>query len=161
MAAIFQGGPALGAEAPPGEGVGDRARQYREAVSLVRQGKGAEARSILTGLVATQPDYLEARIALGRLHLNAKELAEAEAQFRAVLDRAPGSPRALLGLAEVLGVTGHLDEAIALATRAVASHPRPAFAHRMLGGLYEARGEQEKALTEYKAALRLLLRSGR
>jgi predicted O-linked N-acetylglucosamine transferase (SPINDLY family) len=108
--------------------------------------------------VTTAAPYREAgdqalQVALG--HHQAGRLAEAEALYRQVLDRAPDHPDALHFLGVLAGQAGRPDRAIALIGRAIAAQPANALYHSNLGEVYRRSGELDRALDHFRRALEL------
>ena len=78
------------------------------------QGKHEHALAIgeLERALALEPDFEEAAAELGYAHLMAGDFSAAEAQFRRMLERRPGSSEARFGLACVHAKTGKYGEAL-------------------------------------------------
>lgn len=58
-------------------------------------------------------------------------------------------------LAEHLGQSGKLDEALAIAQMNVEFHPADSYSRMMLGGIHAARGEKPKAIAAFKKAVEI------
>jgi tetratricopeptide (TPR) repeat protein len=105
----------------------------------------------------------DARLARAFVRLEQSRYAEAEADFRAALSGSKAA-RALLGLSELLTLTGRYAEAITVAQRALAGRAEPSEAALAEARALRATGEVEAALSriagvaanERSAALRLL-----
>ena len=91
-----------------------RAGQCQEAVRVCREG------------LAHHPDYLSARVTLGRALLGLGQLDQASAELSGVLRTAPENLAALRGLAEVFELRGLHAEALARYRTALALAPHDA-----------------------------------
>jgi len=70
---------------------------------------GDEAVELLIDGIGKNPDFLAARLTLGRWYLQGNKFAEALEQFSGVLEKAPGNNFARKGLAEASGSLGHIS----------------------------------------------------
>ena len=104
-----------------------RAGQFESAIETSRAG------------LATHPDYLSARVTLGRALLQLGRLAEAREELEIVLQTSPENLAAIRGLAEIHHQQGALPEAIATYERALMLAPNDP--------------ELERAVTELNQAL--------
>lgn len=91
---------------------------YRSAVADRLAGRPGDAVPKLEQVLAARPDDVDARLNLGLSLLALGRLDEAEAAFRAVLDRSPGYGDAWIGLARVEQRRGDLDAARDMADEA-------------------------------------------
>jgi len=82
------------------------AEEYRGA------GRTAEAIRTLEKGIQVHPNYISARVALGRAYLEAGRTADAEAQFTGVLALDPGNLVAARSVAEILRARGDRAEAL-------------------------------------------------
>jgi tetratricopeptide (TPR) repeat protein len=89
-----------------------RAGQFQEAVRVSREG------------LAHHPDYLSARVTLGRALIGLEHLDQAAAELSGVLRTAPENLAALRGLAEIQQRRGFTDEALEYYSAALALAPR-------------------------------------
>jgi YaiO family outer membrane protein len=94
-----------------------------EAERLARAGEYAQALDQFRQLAAANPDDLDARVWIGRLHVWTGRPRDAEPVFRGVLDTAPDRQDALIGLGVALSALGRHDEAIAALDRAEKQAP--------------------------------------
>ena len=122
------------------------------AIALQMNGDLAEARPLLEGLTATEPDSVELRYSLGQVLLNLQEPEEAERHLRVVAEQSEDflPARASLGLAllrlERAGeAIPHLEAALPADTDA-STHFRLAQAYRQVGREAEA----DAMLTRYE-----------
>lgn len=81
---------------------------------------------------------------------------EADGGYREALNRAPGSSRALFGLARSLASKTRLDEALEHALMAASVAPRDPEVHALVGYIYERRNEYEEAAAAYERYTALL-----
>ena len=84
-----------------------RAGSYEEAVEICRNG------------LASHPDYLSARITLGRALIELGSLDEAKHELDLVIATAPENLPAIRGLAEIFQRKGNLNESLAYFRRAL------------------------------------------
>lgn len=84
-----------------------RAGDYEQAVATCRAG------------LTRHPDYLSARVTLGRALIELGALDEAERELRLVVDRAPDNLAAIRGLAEIHQRRGQMSEALVFYKRAL------------------------------------------
>lgn len=68
--------------------------RYRLARLLLERGNALEAREHLEQIVAANPEFVDARAALGLAHYMAGDPRAARVEWRAVLERRPGHARA-------------------------------------------------------------------
>ena len=114
------------------------------AEELRKRDMGDEAVELLVDGIGKNPDFLAARLTLGRWYLQGNKFAEALEQFSAVLEKAPGNNFARKGLAEANRALGNIS----------VSHHAPAPAgHGVLSELVE--GERLIALGHYAPAMEL------
>lgn len=120
--------------------------QLQARIELARE-KPAEARKALGRALSEEPGSLSARTELAELDAAERRFKEAEQQFRAVLRESPGQPRAIVGLANVLQLTGRSGpEVRQLVEDAVRLNPlEPALRLRLIEGL-RASGDLKGAL---------------
>ncbi|MCK6486016.1 MAG: tetratricopeptide repeat protein [Phycisphaerae bacterium] len=109
-----------------------------------------------------EPTFAPARIALGRLALQRRQLAEAEKQFREALAVDPESPEPTLGLAYVQALRGgdELPKAEQQVRSLLARRPNDAEAHYLLGMIHEQSDRPKEAAASYRKAAELLFEQG-
>jgi tetratricopeptide (TPR) repeat protein len=95
------------------------------------------------------------RLELGIQHHEAGRLAEAEAEYRAILQEIPQHPDALHLLGVLAYQTGHHSEAIDLISRALTLLGPNAVYHSNLAAVYLALGRFDQTVTHCREALRL------
>ncbi len=91
---------------------------YHLGASRERLGKSAEAAQAYERAVAADSFAVEALTQLGRLHMTAERLDEAERALLAAEDRAPQNVHVLAALGDLRATEGRLEEALELFTRA-------------------------------------------
>lgn len=101
-----------------------------------------------------EPDR-DALIADALAHHRAGRLAEAEAGYRAALERAPQAAGVLHNLGVLAAETGRLREAVGFFDRAVAAEPAYASAHFNRAGALRALGEAAAAREAYQRTVAL------
>jgi superkiller protein 3 len=130
--------------------------QFREAsnsliLTLVKAGKGPEARERAQALITARAGDPDAHFTLG-LALSEQDVDEAIRSFHRVLELAPRHALARYNLALVLKRADRTREAIDELTRAIEVDPR-AEAHYTLGTIYWQQGDLDRAETALRAAL--------
>jgi predicted Zn-dependent protease len=115
------------------------------------QGQGVPDRAGASERVPTLSETLRAAIR----HLGQRHFEEAEEGFRAVLAERPRHPGALSGMSRLELSRGRLDEALALARRAVSAAPGQPHYHVVLAEVLGAMGEPAAADLEYGEAAKL------
>jgi tetratricopeptide (TPR) repeat protein len=89
------------------------------AEELRREGANDEAVEVCRAGLAHHPDYLTARVTLGRALIELDRLGEAFAELTSVLDAAPGNLPAIRALAELYQRRGMMSEALVHYRRAL------------------------------------------
>ena len=89
------------------------------AEELRRNGANAEAVEVCRAGLAHHPDYLTARVTLGRALIELDRLGEAFTELTSVLDAAPGDLPAIRALAELYQRRGMMSEALVHYRRAL------------------------------------------
>jgi len=89
------------------------------AEELRREGANGEAVDICRAGLAHHPDYLTARVTLGRALIELDRLGEAFTELTAVLDAAPGNLPAIRAVAEIYQRRGLMSEALVHYRRAL------------------------------------------
>jgi tetratricopeptide (TPR) repeat protein len=125
------------------------------AQEAIDRGDYEQARLELLRLAAEAPTSAEAQQRLGMVLQLEGRLAEAEACFRAALQRDPDYVEALIGLGQVEAQRGDLVVALKHMEMAIEIDPHRPRAHFSLGRLLESQGKTDEALAEYFRALEL------
>jgi tetratricopeptide (TPR) repeat protein len=100
-------------------------------------------------LAGAGPDAAWAAYQLGELFFNSGELAAATREYRKSNYLAPGFPLAHVGLAKIAAARGELDRATDTLSRIARVYPTPEVVI-LLGDLYEAAGNRERARAQYE-----------
>jgi tetratricopeptide (TPR) repeat protein len=116
------------------------------------EGRQEEAVRQYEATLEERPDYVPARIRLGRLRLALGEVEAAEAQFRRALEQAPGFPAALEGLGRAATARDDHAEAVRRFRQALAAAPDASSLHYLLGQALRRAGDLEAAQRELARA---------
>lgn len=111
-------------------------RQYEAAISGLRRH------------LKTQPQDVEARLALARSYLETRQPGQAARELRRVLEADPKNISARLWLGKA-----YRDLSLVTFERILSLQPDSYRAHQLAAEAYEAKNQDEKALAEYRAAL--------
>jgi tetratricopeptide (TPR) repeat protein len=131
-----------------------RTQQIGEhAQQAIDRGDYEQARLELLQLTTQVPASAEAQHWLGMVLKLEDRLPEAEACFRAALQRDPDYVEALIGLGQVEAQQGNPAPALSHLETAIEIEPHRAEGHFSLGRLLEALGRTDEALAEYFRAL--------
>lgn len=131
---------------------GDAVAGYFRAIAFERMGRLGEAATALEALVADQPRFAGAQIALGRVAAQTKDAATALRAFRAASEVEPGSVPALLGMAAALFVLEEKEQVTQVLARAESSAStgqelfQVALAYRKSGNQSKSKSLAERAL---------------
>ena len=137
-----------GAAAPIPEGA---AQQYAQALQLMKSGRDTDAELELKQLAIGYPQLTGPQLNLGLLYIRDSRLPEAEAAFKAALERSPTNVVAGNELGIVERKLGKFAEAEAAYQRTIATEPNYAPAHLNLGVLYDLYlAQPQKALAEFE-----------
>ncbi|HMO06051.1 MAG TPA: tetratricopeptide repeat protein [Paracoccaceae bacterium] len=117
----------------------------------VRDGRIAEARSLVETQLAAAPGDAVLRFLRAGLHLIEGEGAEAEAIYRAILDETPAAEPPLRALYGLLVTQGRDAEAGALLDSVAAAAPAAVMPRLMQAGRLERLGDVEAAIAVYEA----------
>jgi tetratricopeptide (TPR) repeat protein len=120
----------------------------------MKAGRTTDAELEFKQLSVAYPEFAGPQINLGLLYLKESHLAEAEAAFKAALERTPGNAIAGNELGIVERRLGKFSEAEAAYKGAIAAEPNYASAHLNLGVLYDLYlAEPQKALEQFEQYL--------
>jgi tetratricopeptide (TPR) repeat protein len=127
------------------------------ALICAHDGNPEKALTLLKEALALDPDFADADVNLGNLHLAGGEADLAELDYRAALKAKPEHPVARYDLALLLSKTGGLDEAERLLEKLVAAGPGASDgeAHALLGRVLLRRGNLPAARAALERALAL------
>ncbi|MGD8375584.1 MAG: tetratricopeptide repeat protein, partial [Acidobacteriota bacterium] len=124
-------------------------------VLLLNQGKPDAAIEEFRLALEEEPDFLVARINLGRAYMVMGNDDEALAIFETVLRRDPESQEVENYVGNILMDRGDLEGAERHLRRAVAIEESNADAHNSLGILHERMGDPEAAMAEYRRVIQV------
>lgn len=128
--------------------------RFEEALSQHKVGGVERARELYFGILADEPEHLEAIHMVGAAALQAQTWPRALILLREANRLGLVTPELRMNLAIALRRTGRVAEAEAILRAVVAEGPRPE-AHATLGGILADAGRLSDALTEYQNAVRL------
>ena len=94
-----------------------------QAIELANHGKHAEALRGFQQLAADNPRDLDARVWIGRMHLEMRHPELAESVFRSVVLESPQRVDAMIGLSDTLVSLGRNDDAMVVMDRAATIEP--------------------------------------
>jgi tetratricopeptide (TPR) repeat protein len=132
-----------------------------DAEPVRERAEGLGAKKQNTGNAASD---LEPELSAAERMIAGRNAAAAGEAFQRILEKSPGQPRALYGLAVASVLQGDAEHARALFEQVVAAahadravlRPDPAtlaWSHIYLGRMYDLEEDREQALQEYRAAL--------
>lgn len=130
-------------------------RDFREAVTLFRNGNLEQSAEAHKRVLARVPDHAPSLLNLGLIAFKTRARSEAVDYIRRSLEIDPTSRDGWLNLAIVLGEARRLDEAIAACRQCLALSPDDAKAHSVLGSLLKATRNTTDAVAAYEEALKL------
>jgi tetratricopeptide (TPR) repeat protein len=133
-----------------------RNQEFSEhAQEAIDRGDYEQARLELLRLATESPTSAEAQQRLGMVLQHEGRLTEAEACFRAALQRDPDYVEALIGLGQVEAQRGEVVLALKHIEAGIEIDPHRPKAHYSLGQLLESQGKTDEALAAYFRALEL------
>ncbi len=121
-------------------------------VSEGARGNADAAVGHLTQVVETRPGHVDARGELARLYQSLGRIAEAEAQFAAILRRMPRDPEALCAHGRFLLETRRPSDAARQAEAALEAAPNSALALNLLGMAMVDQGRLDEAIDAFGRA---------
>jgi Flp pilus assembly protein TadD len=127
----------------------------QRAISLIHEGRAAEAVPLLDRLVERTPRSAEAHHNRGVALARCGRLEEAVASFRRALELRPEAPDALGNLGLAYLQLGRPAEAADALRQALASQPASADLHNNLGVALTRQNDFAQAIAAYREALRL------
>lgn len=150
MAECAREGAALARDCPHVHGV-----HNLQGAALLALGDNAGAETAFARAIAVDPKASASYNNLAIAQRRQGRMVEAEATYRAVIERAPDYADARYNLANLLEETGRSDEAAQLYAEAIAIDPTYVDAHYNLGNLHAAAGRRAEAIACYEAATAL------
>lgn len=129
---------------------------YQEAQQLASQGGLADARALLEGLVARQPENALYQNDLGVVCYQLGDSGAAQRQYQAAHQLQPANPTFTRNLADLcFSALGRVDDAIYLYLDLLKQIPRDIETLINLGHICQAVGRSEEAKTFYRRALEI------
>jgi tetratricopeptide (TPR) repeat protein len=117
---------------------------YYQAIIAMKRGEGGAVVDLLRRVRTLAPDYGPAALKVADGNFKIGKHEEAEAGYRALVDRPDEAPYAYLGLARVAIARDRWDLAQGFLEKAIGSHPEFGAAHRMLATVHEHYGRLEE-----------------
>jgi YaiO family outer membrane protein len=139
--------------APQATGAQPAADPRAQAEQLARAGSHAAALERFQALAAANPDDVDARVWIGRLHAWMGHPDRAVGVYESIIATHPQNLDALIGLGDALLQTGRLREAGEVLNRAEAQAPENPGMLTAQGRLHRLAGHQDLALAYYQRAL--------
>ncbi len=125
----------------------------QRATEMISAGRLDEAEELCLKILASHPDFAEARMSLARVAIAREEWEEAVRRLRAVLELEPGQYQALYELGVALTKLGRLEEAVEAFRKAVPRDPEPPTARINLARALKNAGHLDGAVRELEAAV--------
>lgn len=129
------------------------AQTAAEAVQMASEGRDEDALVAFRTIAARNPDDLEARLWIARLHERMGHPDQAEPVYRSVLLEDPGNIDAALGVAATLLARYEADEALELLESIEDRAPQNAELLTLLGRGHRLEGRTDRALTYLERAV--------
>lgn len=114
--------------------------------------KFAEAATLLEGVLAKDPEVVQARLVLSNAYIKLKRPQDAKTQLDAVLRQDPNHVQALILMASVLRDENRYEDMISLCQKALSVDPKSTQALSLLGNAYMDQKEYGKALPPLQKA---------
>ncbi len=141
------------AAAPQSTGAQPAADSRAQAEQLARSGSYSAALERFQALAAANPDDVDARVWIGRLHAWMGNYDRAVGVYESIIATQPEHLDSLIGLGEALVATGRLREAGDALKRAEAQAPENVSLLAAQGRLHRAGGHLDLSLAYYQRAL--------
>jgi tetratricopeptide (TPR) repeat protein len=125
------------------------------AAIKLTQGKAKEARDRILKQIEASPKNPLFYNLLGKVWLQTKDAAQAEAAYKKAIEITPDLPLSYTNLGELYLATGRQDQAIKEYEAALAKNPKLVGAHMILGMIHERKKEVDKAKAKYEEVLKL------
>lgn len=129
------------------------AQTAAEAAQLADQGRDAEALAAFRQVAARNPNDLEARLWIARLHERMGNLDQAESVYHSVLLENPTRLDAALGVAAAMLARHDTDDAIELLESIEEREPQNAAALALLGRAHREAGRTPQAIGYFERAV--------
>lgn len=127
---------------------------YRQAVSLLQQGRVAEAQGVLEQAVGVNPANHDARQLLVGVLVDSKRNAEAMALLQSGLEVAPEQSGFSMALARLQVESGGIPSALKTLEQGLPSAGDEAEYHAFMAALLQRDGRHDEAIPHYLTALR-------
>ncbi len=134
----------------------DAAAHYALGVVYRQMGKFEEAENELKKAIELSPSSLNYRYELGVLYLNQKKKNEAAKIFRYIVEKNPDDAMSWFQLGLIEKENKNYEEAEVAFKNVLRISETYGNVHRELGEVYEKLGEKNKAIEEYRQALKYL-----
>lgn len=131
------------------------AKDFARAMTLLQQGRFAEAASIYKAILRREPKNIGAANLFGVASIQAGRPEDAVAAITRALELDPNQGPSHYNLGTILHSLGRYDEAISHFKEAIRLDPNDAQAQNNLGAAFKASARMEEALGAYQAAVRL------
>jgi len=128
---------------------------YQQAISLMQQGRMAEAHGSLEELLKIAPEHAAARQVLVGILVEKKQYAEAEQLLRDGLGAGANQPEFVMTLARIQVERGDVRGALETLQMNLAGAKDHAAYQAFLAALLQRQGLHKQAIEHYQAALRL------
>jgi YaiO family outer membrane protein len=125
---------------------------FDEALQLVNEGRASDALVAFRRIVAANPDDLEARLWIARVHERMGHPEQAESVYRSVLLEDPASLDAALGVAATALAREAAEETIRLLESIEARAPQNATLLALLGRAHRMAGRDARAIAYFERA---------
>lgn len=126
-------------------------------LALIHRGNGDLRRAVsMLERAAKQDDGIEIRSNLASLYLATGRLDDAQLLFDGIARRGSTDPRALRAQATFARDTGHAEQAVRIATRALLLDPMQAASYAMLAELHDRTSSLETALSVARRGLHIM-----
>ncbi len=130
-------------------------KDYKKAISLIKNSNWKEAETILERLVKENPDKPDFYYDLAVVKKEQGKLDEALQLLKKAVQLKPLFPLAYKAMGIILAKQGKFNEAIAYLQKALQQHPSDAETSFNLGVCYSNLGENEKALQAFLKAIEI------
>jgi len=134
----------------------DAAAHFALGVVYRQMGKTAEAEEELKKAIDLNPTALNYRYELGVLYLNQKKKDKAAEVFRYIVEKNPDDALSWFQLGLIEKERKNYEEAEVAFKNVLRISETYGNVHRELGEIYEKLGEKNKAIEEYRQALKFL-----
>ena len=128
-------------------------RYYNLGRSMMRKGLLPQAEEAFAKALTADAGFFRALLGMAEVALQRGEVAKAAAFLGKAEAIDPNALETVLVSAKVLAAEKKVDEALAKVAPLALTHPRSEAINRVLGHLYEQKGDLQKAVRYYKKAL--------